>query len=120
RPRIETGGVSAPPVPPAKLPIQTGPPPVPTDSAIVASCGNVSMEAIQAARRSDVGSIRAYILVMFSQTIVWVGCPDSAATCTDAGQLMKPSGSPAPVPLMNAMSSYHAMARGNVESKNPA
>ena len=38
---------------------QTADPPVPTDSAIVASSGNVSMLATHTARPRDCGSIRA-------------------------------------------------------------
>ena len=42
---------------------------------------------------------------MFSHRIVLVACPDSAATLTLASQLMKPIGSPTPVPVKNATSS---------------
>ena len=82
RPRMLTGGASMPPWPPAKLPIQTGPPPVPTDKAIVANWGKVSMLAIHTARPRLVGSMREYILTMFSHTIVAADCPDSMA-CLD-------------------------------------
>src|SRR5215475_3172487 len=86
RPRMLTGGVSVPPpVAGPPPPIHTADPPVPTDRAIVASCGNVWMDAIHTAFLSEEGSIRAYMPTMFSYTIVWVGWPACAATCTDAG-----------------------------------
>lgn len=114
-----TGGVSAPLLPGFyPEPIQTGPPPVPTDSAIVASSGNVSMLAIQTALLSEVGSIREYIFVMFSQTKVAAAWPVSLVTCTDAGQLTKPSGSPTPVPVMKYKSSNQACAFGTTVLKN--
>src|SRR3954447_18321775 len=78
RPRMVIGGPTAP------LFSQIAEPPVPTDRAIVASSGNVSMDAIHTARPRLPGSIRAYILTMFSQTIVPDGWPASALTDTDA------------------------------------
>src|SRR5438046_2721381 len=88
RPRIVSGGMSEPGV--VRPPIQTGPPPVPTDSAMVASCGKVSMCAIHTALLRLVGSIREYILTMFSHTIVAAVWPLSLVTDTEAGQLMYP------------------------------
>src|SRR6266700_1475078 len=99
RPRMVTGGPSEPGW--LGPPIHTGPPPVPTDSAIVASWGNVSIAATHTAFFNEVGSMRAYILTMFSHTIVPAVWPASAACCTDAGELMNPSGVPAPVSVMN-------------------
>src|SRR5581483_7521168 len=103
RPRIVMGGVSEPGW--FMPPIQTGPPPVPTDNAMVASCGNVSIDAIHTAFASDVGNILLYMLTMFSHKMVPVACPDSLDTDTDAGQEMKPCGVPAPDSVMNATSS---------------
>ena len=70
-------------------------------TAMSASCGNVSMSAIHTAFISEDGSIRAYIAARFSTMIVLAPCPDSAVAVTAAGQLMNPSGSPTPVPVMN-------------------
>src|SRR5689334_21611726 len=91
RPRIVVGGAPEPPPCVPRLPIQTGEPPVPTASAIVANWGKVSMFAIHTALPREVGSIRAYILAMFSHRIVALAWPASFATFTLAGQLMKPS-----------------------------
>src|SRR3954469_24395362 len=89
RPRMLTGGTAEPGC--CMFPSHTAEPPVPTDSAMVASCGKVSIEAIHTAFCSAVGSMRAYIPTMFSQVMLAAGWPD-ADTCTDAGQLMKPQG----------------------------
>src|SRR3954471_2876712 len=114
RPRMLTGGTAEPGC--CMFPSHTAEPPVPTDSAMVASCGNVSIEAIHTAFCSAVGSILAYIATIFSQVIDAAGCPD-ADTWTDAGQLTKPRGSPTPVPVMKPMSSYQASALGKTSSK---
>src|SRR4051812_18078533 len=101
RPRIVIGGPATP------LFSQIADPPVPTDRAIVASSGNVSIDATHTARPSDPGSIRAYILTMFSHTIVAVGCPASADTATIAELRVDraPRGCPTPSPLRNDRSS---------------
>src|ERR1700733_3658320 len=92
RPRIVIGGMSEPGW--FGPPIHTGPPPVPTDSAMVASSGNVSGAQIQTALRTEEGSIREYMPTTFSHTIVLVACPACAETLTAAAQLMKPCGCP--------------------------
>src|SRR5215475_14319576 len=107
RPRIVIGTW---PTPEAN---QTGAPPVPTDSAMVSSCGRQSGEHTHTALLSEVGSIREYILVMFSHTIVAAGWPDSAATCTIAGLVeswIEPAGSPTPEPVRKARSSAKLIA----------
>src|SRR6266576_2680594 len=76
RPRMLMGGPATP------LFSQTGPPPVPTESAMVASWGKVSGETTHTAVARDWGSMREYILTMFSHTMVAVGWPVSAAWTT--------------------------------------
>ena len=99
RPRIVIGGPWAP------LLSQIAEPPVPTLSAIVASSGNVLIEATHTARLSEVGSIRAYILIRFSQTMVLAAWPVSFVIEMAAVALRNPCGSPAPLPPKKAMSS---------------
>src|SRR5690554_3782255 len=93
-------------------------PPVPTLSAIVNSSGIVSGEISHTARDSDEGSMRAYILTMFSYTIVLAACPFSAGTAIAAGlpAPRNPSGWPAPLPVMNAESSSNASTMGQRRS----
>src|SRR3990167_4416483 len=114
RPRIVMGGPWTP------LFSQMAEPPVPTERLISASCAKVSMFATQTPLPSEAGSIREYILTMFSQTMLSAACPVSFATETSAGEFITPSGWPTPEPPMKATSSNQEMAVGRMLSMKAA
>src|SRR5258708_40184024 len=76
------------------------------------------MEQIHTAFPRDDGSILAYMLAKFASVTAVVRAPP-APTATMAGAVRNPSGSPTPVAVINARSSNHVRARGEVLSKNP-
>src|SRR3989337_3694499 len=79
-PRMLMGGPAAP------LFSQMAEPPVPTERLIVASSGKVLMLHTHTAELRLDGSIPAYILTPFSQTIVLASWPVSLLTSTIADE----------------------------------